>query len=85
MKVYSERCNQCLFSKNRIVSKERAAEIIKGCVDDQSYFVCHKATIDGKDTMCKGYYDQLGQHSQSLRIAERLNIVQFVNQKQENK
>jgi len=83
MKVYDKQCSQCLFSKNRIVSKERASEIIKGCVNDQSHFICHKATIEGKDIMCRGYYDKLGHHSQNLRIAQRLNIVQFIKQKQD--
>lgn len=84
MKVYDKQCSQCLFSKNRIVAKRRAAEIIKGCVKDQSYFICHKASIEGKDIMCRGYYDKLGHYSQSLKIAERLNIVQFIKQKEDN-
>lgn len=81
LKVFKTRCDQCLFSKNRIVSNQRAAEIIKDCLKKQTYFICHKATIEGESVMCRGFYDEMGYHSQQLRIAERLNAVEFVEQK----
>lgn len=81
LKVFSKRCNQCLLSKNRIVSKERADSIINQCKKEQRHFICHKATINGEDIMCKGFYDQYGEFSQLVSIAERLNAIEFVEQK----
>jgi hypothetical protein len=80
MEVYKECCNQCLLSKNRIVSAKRVKEIIQGCVRDQSYFICHKATIDGKEICCKSYFDKFGHFSQMVRISERLNMLKYIEQ-----
>ncbi len=78
MKVSDKCCGQCLMSKNKIVSESRKNQIIKDAVATQSYFVCHKATINGDDVCCRGFYEKLGQHSQMIRIAQRLNCVKFV-------
>lgn len=34
----------------------------------------------GEDILCKNFYDQFGHFSQMVRISERLNMVQFVDQ-----
>ena len=80
MKVYKESCKNCLLSKDRIVSGARAKQIIKDCTKDQSYFICHKASIDNKDICCKSFFDKLGHTSQLVRIATRLNAVVFIEQ-----
>lgn len=36
--------------------------------------------MEGKEVVCKTFFDTLGQHSQMIRIAERLNMVKFVEQ-----
>ena len=37
--------------------------------------------MNGDDQIvCKSFYDQLGHLSQTIRIAERLNMIQFVEQ-----
>lgn len=79
MEICKERCDQCLFSDNRIVSKKRMAEIIKDCRRNDSHFICHKHSIAGNnDVMCRGFYETQPA-SQMLRIAERLNVVRFVD------
>ena len=80
LQVYSECCKNCLLSNDRIVSLERAKDIIESCKKDQNYFVCHKASMEDKEIVCKKFYDELGGHSQAIRIAERLNIIEFVEQ-----
>ncbi|MDR6883050.1 hypothetical protein [Bacillus sp. 3255] len=72
-------CNQCLFSPNKIVSDKRRDNLLKEICKEQTYFVCHKATIAGKETCCRGFYESLGHHSQMIRIAERLSAVEFVS------
>jgi len=85
LKVFNQCCKNCLLSKDSIVSPNRRKEIITGCVKDQSYFVCHKATQEGKDIVCRTYFDKLGQHSQMIRIAERLGMIEFVEQQEHEK
>lgn len=77
LEICEERCNQCLFSENRIVSKTSMAQIVRECRSNDSYFQCHKHTIVGKDVMCRGYYETQPP-SQMQRFAERLNLVKFV-------
>lgn len=64
-KVCSHRCDQCLFSPNKIVSNARKREIIKECLLSGAYFICHKATIAGEETCL-------------IRIAERLGAIEEV-------
>jgi len=75
-KVYSECCKNCLLSKDRIVSGKRAKEIIDGCIRNQTYFICHKSD----EIVCKTFYDKFGFYSQLIRIAERLGVLKFVPQ-----
>jgi hypothetical protein len=89
LKVFKECCKNCLLSPDRIVSPKRAKEIINGCVKNQTYFICHKATMDkernGSEVVCKTFYDTLGYRSQMIRIAQRLNAVEFIEQSDSEK
>lgn len=81
MKVFKQCCNNCLLSKDRIVSPQRAKQIVKDCIENQTHFICHKATMNGaQNIVCKKYFDTLGQNSQLIRIAQRLNMIQMVEQ-----
>lgn len=75
--VCDKPCDQCLFSKDRIVPAERVREILAGCKRDNTHFICHKATIQGRDVCCRSFYDT--QTSQLIRVAQRLNMVEFVD------
>lgn len=79
--VCETKCNQCLFSDNRIVSKARMKDIIATARKNDSHFICHKHTIADRasQVMCRGWYETQPP-SQMLRIAERLNVVEFVKE-----
>lgn len=85
LKVYKECCNNCLLSKDRIVSPKIAKDLLKEITEKQSYFVCHKASMNSEEIVCKTFFDKLGHQSQTIRIAERLNAVQFVEQNNNEK
>lgn len=55
----SHRCDQCLTTRGRVVSGDRAAEIIGGCRRDQRHFQCHKGSIAGVNLHCRGVHDIL--------------------------
>jgi hypothetical protein len=76
--VCEKQCDQCLFSNNKIVPDNRKKSLLKKITKEQGFFECHKSTIAGTHVCCKGFYDQLGYHSQMIRISERLNAVKFV-------
>jgi hypothetical protein len=75
-KVFKESCRNCLLTKDRIVSPKRAKDLIENCKGKQTYFICHKSD----NVCCHNYYKELGEYSQLARIAERLNMVEFVEQ-----
>lgn len=85
LKVYKECCHNCLLSKDRIVSPKKAKDLLKEITEKQIYFVCHKASINKEEIVCKTFFDKLGHQSQMIRIAERLNAVQFVEQNNNEK
>ena len=85
MQVYKECCKNCLLSADSIVSPKRRKEIISGCIKKQTHFQCHKASIEGQEILCKTFFDKLGHHSQMVRIAERLNMIEYVEQPQQKK
>ena len=80
LKVFKECCKNCLLSDDRIVSAKRAKEIIQGCTKNQTHFICHKATMNGEEVVCKKYFDSFGHISQMVRIAQRLNALEFIEQ-----
>ena len=81
MLIMAERCDQCLFSPNAIVSPERRADIIAKCKRDGSYFICHKASIAGRQVYCRGFYDAFPLSSAMSRLAKFLKLERFVEEK----
>lgn len=77
-KVCEKKCDQCLFTNERIVRKGRVAEILKECEAKDTYFVCHKASFAGEEICCAGFYDRNPMASNLMRIAHRLGMVKRV-------
>lgn len=77
LKVCEKQCDQCLFSKNRIVSGRRMKEILTDCIRNDSHFVCHKGTIENENIVCRGFYDNYS--TNLIRIMGRLNGITFIN------
>lgn len=67
--VMNRPCDQCLFGSNRIVSPERAAQVLATCHEDSRHFVCHKATLVGDETVCAGFYARWPHHTPAMRLA----------------
>lgn len=78
LKVYQQCCQNCLFSKDKIVNNERKRGIIKDCIQNQSHFTCHKATMKNEDIVCHGFFSHMGDVSQLVRIAKRLGVVEMI-------
>jgi len=75
--VKKERCDECLYSKDKIVSNARRNQLLRDIKSNDSHFVCHKATIAGDDVCCHGFYESAT--SNLIRISQRLNMVEFVD------
>jgi hypothetical protein len=77
--VMAERCAQCLYGPNKIVSNKRRAEIIRQITREDGHFICHKASIEGRNVACRGDWDQRA-CGQLGRIMGRLNAVKFISE-----
>lgn len=76
--VQKKCCNQCLFTKHKIVSDERKASIIKDCLENNKHFICHKASIKGTNVTCRGFYDKHTNRAIS-EMLEKIGDVDFVD------
>jgi hypothetical protein len=77
-KVQAERCNQCLFSTNKIVSDKRRKQILQECVKTDTHFVCHKGTIKGVEVCCSGFHEAFPSVGQLHRIAAGFKCIELV-------
>ena len=77
LEVKKKCCGQCLFGKNKIVSDSRKKSLLEDLERNDSHFTCHKATIENKDHVCRGFYEQ--KTSNMIRISQRLGMVNFVD------
>ena len=77
--VMAKRCDECLYGPDKIVSDERRKQIIREIEAKDCHFICHKATIVGRNICCRGDWDQRGA-GQMGRIAGRLNVVKFIDE-----
>lgn len=83
--VQKTQCDQCLFSKNKIVEDSRKEELIKECLKKDTHFVCHKQQIsDHKGAQlglcCRGFYDRYPD-TRTIRTAQVLRILEFIQVK----
>lgn len=68
----AKRCGQCLTTRNRIVSGERAAEIVRDCRRRGVHFRCHKGQAAGLIVHCRGVHEIA--ESTAYQFAARLGI-----------
>ena len=79
--VADHRCDECLYTEARVVSAERAAELILQCHKKKNLFLCHKGTVAGLDVICHGSYTgELDAHQQ--RLAVSVDWVRLVDPEQ---
>jgi len=76
--VQKRMCDQCLFSKDKIVSDIRKSEILEECKNENNHFICHKATILGKKVTCHAFYKKCTNPALS-QMLESMGEVDFVD------
>jgi hypothetical protein len=73
-------CETCIFRPGDLMQLKPGR--VRGMVDEalarDSAIICH-STLDGYKSLCRGFFDKY--KTQSLQIAERLNLSVFTNEK----
>ena len=83
LRVVSKQCDQCLFSKNKIVSDKRKADLLAKCKQEDTLFYCHKFSTRDEEVCCRGFFDrELNTYTQ---LAKRLNFYVEVEEEGESK
>lgn len=78
-RICAERCDECLFSKDKIVSERRKKEVIRDARQGQGYFICHKVSLRDQNGCCRGFFDSYGYDIQIYQIASRLGFVIWID------
>lgn len=73
-------CSGCLYGKTPVVGKPRAVSIQRDVQARRTHFICHKASIEGREVACAGWHARHAPESNLFRIAERLGVVVLVEQ-----
>lgn len=77
LQVCEKMCDQCLFTKNKIVDDDRKAELVRQIERSGTYFVCHKGSLAGNHQLCcKGFYDN--HRTLAIALAQHLDRVKFI-------
>ena len=70
-RVCAERCDECLFSTNKIVSNARRAEVLAECEKKDKHFICHKHS----DVCCRGFFDT--GKTTAVQLAQRFTAMGY--------
>lgn len=84
LKICNKACDQCLFTDNKIVPDDRAEEVVQEALSSDSWFECHKGTLQGQSIVCRGFWNKYKKDSLATRLALMLNMYEFVEIPQED-
>lgn len=76
--VRDKACSNCLFTKNRIVSKQRADQIVEDCLTDGKHFTCHEF----HNVCCRNFFDIHKDDIPIIKFATQINRINWVDSKQ---
>jgi hypothetical protein len=79
LKVCDKMCDQCLYSKNKIVTDVRKDQILYQLEQVNDYFICHKASMVNERVMCRGYYEANKKTSLLIILGSQLKLLFFVD------
>lgn len=72
--LMKQMCPTCIFRPGNKMQLEngRVEEMVAAATRDNSAIICH-STLDVDNAVCRGFFDRHA--TQTLRIAERLNVI----------
>lgn len=78
-KVQKKRCRTCIYNPNSPLDLEKLEDDVRDeYIGFKGHRVCHHAP-DDSGVCCKGFWDAHKDEFQAGQIAQRLNMVEFVN------
>ena len=80
--VRSEKCDHCLYSKDRLVTGERARQLTTDTrAEVGSSFICHKSQVsDEPEAICHEWFRNFAHEDPILRLATAMGAVKYVEE-----
>jgi hypothetical protein len=84
--VRSEQCGHCLYSKDRLVSGERARALTTETrAEVGSSFICHRHQVsDEPEAICSVWFERFGGEDPLMRMAMAMGVIEYVNPERES-
>lgn len=78
--VRAEQCENCLFSKDRLISGARAKALVASTrAETGSSFVCHRSQVSGDpEAICAAWWVLFANEDMILRLAQAMHMIKFV-------
>lgn len=82
--VRAERCDHCLYSKNRLVNGDRARELTTNTrAETGATFTCHRSMVsDEPEAICSEWFRNFADEDAILRLAKSMGVIEYVPQKE---
>jgi hypothetical protein len=78
--VRAAQCGACLYSKDRLVSGERARQLTTDTrAEDGASFVCHRSMVsDEPEAICATWFERFAMEDAILRLAIAMDVIKRV-------
>lgn len=79
--VRGEKCGNCLYSADRLVSGARARELTTATrAEVGSTFVCHRSQVsDEPEAICAEWFRNFAKEDPLLRMAMAVDVIEYVH------
>ncbi|AWN07782.1 hypothetical protein HOT31_gp111 [Microbacterium phage Hendrix] len=79
--VRAEQCDHCLLSRDRLVSGERARQLIAETrAQKAGSFICHRHQVsDEPEAICSAWFERFAGEDMVLRMAIAMGVVEYVS------
>lgn len=78
--VADKPCDECLFSKNKLIDDGPKEELLRQCYERGTYFICHKATLMRRAVICHSFVKSTdGGGNAAIRVAQFFGLIKYVD------
>lgn len=76
LQICSGKCTECIFTKDRTISKEEMIETVKKCLTNEKPYYCH---MQEEKLVCHGFYKRF-QHTGAIKRAMELQDMEIISE-----
>jgi len=79
--VRGAQCDNCLLSRDRLVTGERARDLISSTRETEGgSFICHKSQIvDEPEAICSAWFERFADEDRILSLAKAMDVIEYTS------